>query len=268
MEGYSSLYPSSVETSLMKNIFISICIILFNNFVYSQNPSKQIEINPYLRWDSYPKFVYAINSVTSNTVRIKATSWGINAAYKFPVRNKLYFKAGLGYYKYSFNNIDQMNSLFGKSDNRIIDYIPPDPWAPAITYATNKYWYTSIAATIGAEEHIDIAKGVQIICGIDIRNYYTFSQHYHIVYPSPQGTNYKQSTNRYFGFSANLNAGLQKKFDKISIGPTIFLPIYDIWKQDKIFPQEENTKSRNKWFRGFGVGISCNYSIKTLKNVK
>ena len=248
----------------MKNILFAVCIILISNFVFSQTTSRQIEINPYLRWDSYPKFVYAINPVNSNTVRIKGTSWGINAAYKFPVKNKLYLKAGLGYYRYSFNDIEQMNSLFGKSDNRIIDYIPPDPWAPAILYTTNKYWYNSIAATIGIEEHIDIAKGIQIICGVDIRNYYTFSQHYHIVYPSPQGTNYKQTANRYFGFSANLNAGLQKKIGKISIGPTIHLPIYDIWKQDEVFPQEENGKSRNKWFRGLGVGITCNYSLTKI----
>lgn len=253
--------------NFMKIGLLGIATFLIINSAFGQKPVNQIEINPYLRWDSYPAFVYAINPVNSNTVRIKGTSWGINAAYKFPVKNKLYIKIGLGYFKYSFNDIDQMNSLFGKSDNRIIDYIPSDPWAPAILYTTNKYWYNSITATIGVEKHIDITKSIQIICGADIRNYYTFSQHYHIVYPSPQGTNNKQTTNRHFGFSANLNAGLQKKIGRISIGPAIHLPIYDIWKQDEVFPKEKNSSSRNKWFRGFGIGIICVYFLNQNKRL-
>ena len=245
----------------MTNLLFTVAIILIANYSFAQKPASQIEINPYLSWDSYPKFVYTINNVNSNTVRMKGASWGINATCKFPIRNNLYLKAGLGYYKYSFNDIDQVNSFFGKNSNRIINYIPPDPFAPSILYTTNKYWYNSVIAIFGIEEYIDLAKGIQIVCGVDIRNYNTFSQHYHIVYPSPQGTNYKQKSNRYFGFSANLNAGLQKKFGKISMGPAILLPVYNIWKQDKIFPQEEDSKSRNKWLRGFGVGISLNYSL-------
>ena len=245
----------------MRNSLFAICIIFIAEYSVAQKPLNQIEINPYLRWDSYPKFVYTINTVTSNTVKIKGTSWGIDAAYKFPFSNKFRLKTGFGYYKHSFNDVDQVNSLFGKNDNRIIDYTPSGPMSPSILYATNKYWYNSIVVTIGIEKYIDISKSLQLFYGVDIRNYYTFSQQYHIVYPVPEGTNYRRTDNRYFGFSANLNAGVRKKFGKTSIGPSIILPVYDIWKKDGVFPQEENNKSRKKWLKGFGVGISCNYSL-------
>jgi len=248
----------------MKNILLVICMLVINNSSFAQEAPNQIEFTPFLRWDNYSKFNYAINSVNSNTVGIKGMSWGIDATYKFSITNNFYLKAGLGYYKYSFNKIDQINSLLGRSDNRIIEYIPPDPWAPAIVYTTDKYWYNCIVGTIGIERQLAISKSVQLLCGVNIRNYYSYSQHYHIVYPSPQGTNYKQKHSRYFGFSADLNASLQKKMGKINLGPTFSFPIYNLWKQDEVFPQEENRKARNKWFSGVGIGLTCNYSLSKI----
>ena len=91
------------------------------NSIGSKKEAPQIELTPFLRWDKYPDFTYAINSATSNKVRIRGTSWGIDASYKFSFRRKLSLKAGLGYYRYSFDEINQVNSLFGYSNERIVE---------------------------------------------------------------------------------------------------------------------------------------------------
>lgn len=150
---------------------------LFTNFLFGQKPNSQIEINPYFRWDSYPKFNYAINSVNTNTVKINSSSFGIDVAYKIPIRNRLYLKTGLGYYKYAFNKIDDVNSLFSNSPNnsRIVDgYIPPGNTTPSITFSTDKYWYNTISLNIGIERHINLQKKMLLILGANFSNYYTF----------------------------------------------------------------------------------------------
>jgi hypothetical protein len=245
----------------MKNIFIYIFIFLYSSSSIAQKPLNQLEITPYLRFDKYPQFEYAINAVNSNKVKLKGTSWGVHSAYKLFISNKYYLKIGIGYFKYSFNDIDQINSLFGRSKSRVISYKPQGPWVPAIIYTTDKYWYHTITAAVGIERQMTLANDLHLVIGFDSRQYYSFSQNYHIHYPVPQGINYNPKTSRYFGFNVALNAGLQKKFGRISIGPQITLPIYDVWKKDNLFPQEKNGKSRKKWIRGFGVGIGCNYLL-------
>jgi hypothetical protein len=237
---------------------------LCTNFLFGQNPNSQIEINLYLRWDSYPKFNYAINSVSTNSVKINGCSFGIDFAYKIPIRNRLYLKTGLGYYKYAFNKIDDVNSLFNSSpdNSRIVDgYILPGNITPSIIFSTDRYWYNTISLNIGIERHINLQKKMLLVLGASFSKYYTFSQNYHITYPSPGGDNYKQKNGRYFGFGGKIHIGLQKQVKKTSLRPTIILPIYDSWKLDKMFPQEENSMSRNKWLSGFGIGMVCSYTL-------
>lgn len=261
----------------MKHIYFKAIILIFcftinksidgqtkTNLASSQKQKAQVEINPYVRWDSYPKFLYSINSVTTNTVKINGTSWGINAAYKFPIHNKLYLKAGLGYYKYSFNNIKSNNSLFGKGDARVIGF--PSPLY--IIFTSNKYWYNTISINLGIEEKIELKKNVQAVCGLEVNNYITYSQYYRISQQYPTGPSkhkYFGKNERYFGFSANLNASLLKDFGRLNLGPSIILPVFNKWRTDNIFPSETNSGSRHNWFGGIGVGISFNYSLTKNK---
>ena len=246
----------------MKLIIGIASLLILSMTSIAQKRASQIEINPYFRWDWYPKFIYSINSVNSNTVKIIGKSFGINASYKISLKNRFYLKTGIGYYKYSFNKIDQNNSLFGKSNERVIeDYIPPGNITPSLIFSTSKYWYNSIAVNIGIEKHVELKKNIKIVLGSDISSYFTFSQIYHITYPYPNGDKYKPSKGRFFGNAAKINVGIQKQFKEITLGPTIILPVYDNWKQDKVFPQENNSKSRSKWWAGIGIGMSCNYLI-------
>lgn len=238
----------------MRNQLFAICIIFIANYSFGQNPLSQIEINPYISWEKYPSFIYPTNSVMNTTVRLKGVNWGLQTAIKFPIKNKFFAKFGLGYHKYSFNYIKAYTRLFGTQNSREIHY---PGGSSTFGYSTNKYWYNTLSATIGIEKLFDIKKNWVIISGLNITNYYTFSQRYILF----SNIKYRKSDSHYFGFSTNIYTGVQKKFGKINIGPTILLPIYDTWKKDKVFPEEENSKSRNKWFRGFGVGLSCTYSL-------
>lgn len=244
----------------MKKILFSIAFVICSCSIYSQNKYRQLEIEPFFRWDTYPKFTYSINPVTSNGVVIKGRSWGTNVAYKFPTK-KYYISTGLGYYKHSFNKITQTNSLFGNGTRRAINYIPDGPYTPSLIFVTDKYWYNTLSLNVGLEKDFALSKSTKFLAGFNLVNYFTLSQNYHVTYPAPEGTDYKTSRFRYFGFSTNLHVGLQKEIDKIAIAPILIIPIYDTWKQDKVFPQEENEKSRSKWLKGIGAGISIRYFL-------
>jgi hypothetical protein len=230
-----------------------------------QKPTPQIEINPYMRLDWYPEFSYSINPTNTYFVNIRGTGWGLNANYKLSVCKNLYLKAGVGYYRYSFNKIDSYNAQFGKGSARVIDF--PSPLY--VIFVTDKYCYNTLSTNIGIEKVFDFKKNWQISAGVTFTNYYTFSQSYHMTpdYPvGPPNHRYRLKNNRYFGLTSSIELGLIKKTKQISIGPALILPVYNMWKQDKVFPKNENSAEsnsdqRHKWFQGIGFGISCNYSL-------
>ena len=244
----------------MKKFSFFILFLFLSKCLWAQGDSHQIEITPFVRMDSYPEFTYSINSVTTDRVKIKGESWGINTVYKFPVKG-LFIKAGVGYYRYSFNNIEQTNSLFGKSNKRIIDYTLDGPVAPSIFLLTDKCWYNNIVLLMGVEKQTVIGKDIHLISGLNIDNHFTLSQYYHITYPAPGGTRDKKSDWRYFGFSANAQIAVHKQWKRISVGPQLILPLFDSWKQDEVFPDEANSKFRSKWLKGYGFGINFLYKI-------
>jgi hypothetical protein len=249
---------------LMKTQLFVFLFLLISYCSLGQKEKGLIEINPYIRLDWYPQFSYAINSINTNFVNIKGTSWGINIAYKIHLPKKFYLKPGLGYYKYSFNKIGKENTSYGKSDKRHIGF----PSSLLIPFFTDKYWYNTFSASIGIEKVFISKYDLQIITGINFSKYYTYSQIYHITYNNPDNpiTNpYKLSNNRVFGFSTNLHAGIVKRIGKFNLGPSFIIPIFNTWKQDETFPEEDNANSRNKWLRGIGVGLSFNYSLLPKK---
>lgn len=239
----------------MKNTLFAVCIILISNCAFTQKSASQIEITSYISWDKYPSFTYPTSSVMNTTIRLKSFNWGLQSAIKFPIKNNFFVKFGLGYQKYYFNNIQAYTRLFGTQNSREINY---PGGSSTFGYATDKYWYNTLSAIIGIEKLFDIKKNWVLINGLNITNYYTFSQRY-ILFSKIK---YRESDSHYFGFSTNIYTGLQKKFKKVNIGPTLILPVYTNWKQDNVFPLEENNKSRNKWLRGIGVGITIIYSLK------
>jgi len=241
----------------MKRLIFVIIYLFFSNYLFGQKKENHIEINPYFQWDTYPSFIAPFNSVTNSSIKLKGASWGIDAYYKHSLKTHLFIKAGLGYYKYAFNNIQNYTSPFGNSRARNINYTGG---SSTFSYVCNKYWYNTVAATIGVDKSFNLKKNMDFIGGFDVVNYYTFSQNYNIPGTSSE-INYKKTNNRYFGFAFNMSASLQKNFGKLIIGPTIGLPILRSWKQDMVFPGEQNNKSRNKWLKGIGVGITMSLRL-------
>lgn len=246
----------------MKSLLIIIFFLIPCKFLFCQEKENQIEVSSFFLCNQYPKFSYSINPVNSFKVKITGTGPGIYAAYNFYIKKNIYIKPGIGYYKYAFNNITQTNSQFGNSNNRVVeDYSPPGGITPGLIYTTNKYFYNTVFLLLGIEKHSNINNNIQLSIGVTTKNYFTFSQFYHITYPSPVGDNYKQNSKRYFGFSANIYTSIMKKIKRFNVGPKLVLSIYDSWKKDKIFPQEENNQSRCKWLNGVGIGINISYRI-------
>jgi hypothetical protein len=52
--------------------------------------------------------------------------------------------------------------------------------------------------------------------------------------------------------------------EKMKIGPVLILPVFDAWKKDDVF-REESSAYRNKWFKGIGLGVSCNFLLNKKK---
>ncbi|TAD84050.1 MAG: hypothetical protein EAY75_13820 [Bacteroidetes bacterium] len=238
---------------------------MLNTFmVFSQKPGRQIEIEPFLRCDKYPTFVNAINSSATYRLAIKGISWGINSAYRIPLKNGLCFKAGVGYYRYSFTQIRSSHESFGEGDQRIIDY------PTTLILGTDSYWYNTLSVNMGIEKNFTLTKDLIFTSGLTVRNYFTFSQRYHMPYdnsfiPQPElkiKNNYKTNNIRYFGLGTELNLLLLKNVGNIIIGPSVNIPIADLWKQDAIFPTESNQNNRRKWFGGLGVGIKLIYLLQ------
>jgi hypothetical protein len=226
------------------------------NFINGQSSANQIEVNPSVIWDSYPAFKIRFNSVTNSTIKLQGISWGAGANYKHFLKTRSFIKMGLGYYKYSFNKIESNTPPFGTSKSRVINYTGS---FNNLLYATNKYWYNTFTATIGFERQFDFKKNTKFITCVDIVNYYTFSQRYNV---PAANVNNRKANGRYFGFSFIVNTGLQKDFGKFKIGPNLNLPIFRLWKQDAVFPGDQNSDSRSKWLNGVGIGLTCAYSLK------
>ena len=239
----------------MKKILFATCLFLTHNFGFGQH---QIELHPHLRFDNYPSFDIAFNSVTNATITMKGKSWGVGLNYMFLLKNKLFIKGGAGYYKYSFDEIESVIPPFGEGPARSINYEP----GPSSTffYSCDKYWYNSISITVGLEKWFMLNKSTDAIAGLDIVNYYTLSQVYNIP-ATNYDTEYKTTNNRYFGVGFNISTGIQKEIGRLRIGPTFSLPIFSLWKQDSVFPFEKESKNRNKWLNGVQFGITCKYSL-------
>jgi hypothetical protein len=250
----------------MKQLLLSTLFILKTYSIFSQGTFRQFEIEPFLRLDKYPTFTNSINSIATYKLAIKGTSWGINTAYRIPLKKNICLRAGIGYYRYSFSHIVSTHQSFGEGDQRIIDY----PTQLGITLGTDSYWYNSVSLNLGIEKSFELTKDFIFTGGLTIKNYFTFSQRYHLPYdnsfiPQPElqiKNNYKTNKSRFFGFGPELNLAALKKTGKVNIGPSLIIPVFDLWKQDAIFPTETNQGSRNKWFGGFGIGIKLIYSLQ------
>ena len=244
------LRAQTVRLLLLFN-FLSLGMLLHYDSLAQR--SSAIEINPFLRTDSYPGFLYRIDGVIHDSINLRGTSWGVNISYNLPVSRSSILKLGLGYYRHRFDKIININTLFSESDSRNI-YFP----GAYIVYSTDKYFYNIISVNTSFEKQFISKKEIQVSGGLQLANHITFSQNYHITAPYPLGPaqgRYTQNKLRYFGSSVSVYFSMMKKFGAIQIGPSLIIPVFEGWKQDAVFPGENNASMRTKWLRGIGGGL-------------
>jgi len=222
----------------MYKIFSFLIFLFFGINVLGQKKINQIEIKPFIGIDWYPEFSYHyLGRASTDFLKMRGISWGINLNYKYALKNNFFLKGGLGYYKYSFGKLENLNTQFGSSDARPIKY----PSFTNLGYYTDAYYYNNMVFTLGIEKLIYLKKELILSTGLEINNYFTISQVYHISYAGTP--DYKNSISRLFAHSLDLNISLLKQIGKMQIGPVLVLPIFDAWKKDYVF-LEENSACR------------------------
>ncbi|TBR20169.1 MAG: hypothetical protein EPO57_01185 [Chitinophagaceae bacterium] len=249
----------------MKKILLIAATFIVTSTLVAQKQNKQIEINPFIRLDNYPKFSYHYyGRASTDFLKMKGTSYGIVITYKYSFKNNLFIKTGLGYFKYSFDKLDNTNSLFGNSKARPIDFVSP----LFIQYSTDKYHYNNILIRTGIGKEVALNEGIKIITCFDLNAYYNFLQYYHLTFaPYNSNLNFSKRRKMLLGFSNAISSSITKQFNQIQIGPSIILPIFDSWKKDLVFQEEGYNGGKNKWLNGIGVGVICNISLhKKIKS--
>lgn len=238
----------------------ALALTFYSLFIFfsadAQRISNAIEIQPLFRYDTYPEFSYAINSISTNKVKIQGKSYGILTAYRYALPGNIKVKLGIGYYRYSFNSIKSFNSSYGEGSQRVIIY----PNGGDMIYTTNKYWYHNICLSAGLEKYFIINRQIDLFAGAHLHYYQTFRQFYKI----NNSKSYVKHDGRNFGFGGAFHVGVSYKMARFSIEPQIVIPIYDQWQKDKVFPGEVNNSIREKWFKGYGMAIGIGYAL--MKN--
>lgn len=238
----------------MKTLIPITSFLLLAFCSYSQKHGNSIEAEFYSRYDTYPTFSYAPNATRMHKVNAAGTSVGGSLAYRLQMQQRFFLKAGIGYYKYSFNKMKVYDPIFGESDGRLTLY---EPQNTRVYLATPDYWYNCISINIVPEYHFALGKNGLMVTGLGITNYLTFSQ----VYTFQNIENARFERFRYQGTSISGQFSFLRQSGKLMFGPGIIVPFFDSYKQDNFFPGENGSLNRNKWSHGLGLGVSCSYSL-------
>lgn len=246
----------------MRKFIVVIHYFLFWITGFGQTHYQEIQINPFIRIDWYPKFTNSPNPVSTNQIKLRGTSPGLGVAL-LNSKRKLYFRYGLSFMRQSFNDIEQNNSVFGKSSNRVIeDYTPPGGLTPGVVYTTDRYFYNNLGLEFGLGSFVYFKNSFRFSYGLNLSNYFSFSRTYHITSPQPKGTNFRVSSFQYFSLIADANFSISKALGKNRVGIFCVLPLYQMWKQDSHFPGEDNSNWRNKGLGGISFGLALSHRLK------
>lgn len=236
----------------MYRLLLTLSFSLLTAILWAQKAKNSLEIGAVIRHNDYANYEdrYGNRSYTTK-LKLKGISWGVNANYKTTLSDNWLATIGIGYYKYSFNKISNYNPIFRTTSNgRSINIIDP----LYISYGTYSYWYNTANLKVGIERVFNIWDQWEGNIGINAQNFITYSQRYKI----RNHATYRTHSFRYFAFASDFTAGINKKFGKYSFGPQLTLPLINLWKQDKLF-LEDQSKTRMKWLSGIGMNIVIIY---------
>lgn len=238
----------------MKPLLSTILLLALATCLSAQKPKNEIEVKPYIRMDWYPEFSYNYGErVNTDRLTMQGTSWGVDVNYKIRTKRKINYKLGLGYMRYRFNNLNNINR-FGRQNGRLITY----GFGGDLQVGTDNYAYNIIPVNLGLEKVFELKSNLYFTAGVEVNNFFTFSQSYHL---PTYNKNYKRKDWSSFGNSVQMAFGVRKQNNRSGFAPLLTLPIYTSWQKDEAFKENKNEK-RSKWFSGFSIGFQYNYSIK------
>lgn len=276
----------------MKHV-LPFLFLLLTHIARAQDGKSQLELMPFIRYDAYPSLnePYGISSryggtVFTEEVDMKGVSWGGRLSYKYLLGRNFRVKAGAGYYRYSFNDINSSSS-WGQTQSRplvypegiLTDIMPGEKFR---IYYTDRYWYNTLGLNIGLEKAFPVSPTVKIFTSVDLSHYYTFSQGYHVddVYFTYRqdngftpvgfeqaGANYRELKHKpkekqFFAYGGSLQLGLTKTVQKYAFGPSLLLPIFDTWKKDEVLGETKNEDgTRSKTFGGVGLALAISRNL-------
>lgn len=235
---------------MKKILFALLPVFALSLLAPAQKNKGQFEIMPYVRFDKYSAFSY--NFIDRNSLSMKGISYGLSTNYKYAIANWVDLIGGIGYYRYSFNKLTNINSSFGEGHSRSIIF----PSRAQPLYSTDAYYYHTVSLNIGFGKNFVLGKKNWLSSSVIGSNYFTFRQAYKI----EETLTYKSSKTKSFAQSLIVKAGLLRQLGSIRIGPSLLVPVYNSWLKDEVFLENPSEK-REKWLMGWGAGIDINLKL-------
>lgn len=263
---------------MMKKPALAFVLFLMARLALAQTGKSQLEIMPSIRHDDYPRISYHFKGrEEADALSMKGLSWGTNINYKYLLGKNFRLKAGAGYYRYTFSDITSSNK-WGTTNARPIDgvtNIPIEgyPDGEQRIYYTDRYWYNTLSLNVGLEKSFPLSSTLDLFTSVNISDYYTLSQVYHMdetyftttFEQAPTGSReWKHETREkeHFGYSAFLQLGLAKKAGGFSLAPSLLLPVFDSWRKDELFREGGNGRdTRSKNFGGVGLALAISRNL-------
>ena len=191
---------------------------------------------------------YSFKSVFNNSQRDNGLSGhGISDGEILHYSRQLFkqwqFNLGVGFCNYTFN-ISRPFFYTGDFPNNYL-------------HSTQKYIYRCLSVSGGMMYAKELNKKFVIIPGLNYAYYYTIQQKY---IPSGNYAPEKSDFSFHFGNSVNLNTAFLKRIYNCSIGLQLRLPVWENWRKDKIFDENQN-EYNSKFFGGIGLSFLCRFSF-------
>ncbi len=245
---------------MRKSIQFFFYCLFIQGYCFGQD--KGFSLGIFTRFDDYPLFRYNYNPTRELKISMNSLMYGISAGYNLPIGKGCMITPELGYSKIIYKDIRTTDPLFGTSEGRLIEYVPPDPYTPSMSFSTNKYWYNNLFIGVSSQKQFPVSTTTAIQTGLSFYNHISYRQVYNIDAAAPYGGLYKMNKLLYSRASVNWKAGIQQKLKSFTIGLELILPLWDIWMKDAVFFEEENGKGYNKFFKGFGAGVRISRKVK------
>lgn len=210
----------------------------------SRENSANIGISIPVIWNNAEATYYQLGSPKYPSG--KATSYGINVNFNWPLYKGIYGKIGIGYFKQNFGI------------KRPFLYESP----VYLLYSTDSYHYDNAQIYGGIGYKWNISNFTFLNGYVIYNQYYSIRQKYVNLSPVSSQVSHKSIS---LGRIANIELGAGRRIsEKVSVAANIVFPFYIHWNNDEIFinnyySNDEQQIARNRF--SLGAVFSCYYNF-------